>query len=315
MYSPTAVEKHIRTVIKHPDIYQEYDTALSQCIQVVEAPPLEQALTLVMWMFGTWDGALILAHSLLQGLDSVRLPPECLAASRHRISHDRFRNASTQTGEGSRWEHILPSLPMSTGDEGFFLITSTLGTLLTAKPNMSIRTTASYVRESGILCPWGASTNGHLMIRIKKLDIRAKQALASLMAGNHFTNANESVLTRLPIADGYRWNGATQKIITQWRPLIVTAFMRVCLDTAEDIDGRSAAVAVINRSVARLSRVFPDMKPLITSCWELASQDEGSTEEVLQMLEQSLQKDIGYNDKEGVDTFMVEGGEKEAANQ
>jgi len=295
LLSPTGTEKRVRDIVKQPGIYQQYESALSSCVSVVEAPPLEQALVLSMWLFGTWEGALVLAHSLLQGLDSVRLPPECLAASTHRISHDRFRSASSSCKDVCQWETILPELPMSAGAEGFFLVTSTLGTLLTAKPNMSIRTTASYIREAGILCPWGASTNGHLMIQIKKLDVRAKQALASLIAGNHFTNSKESVLTRLPIADGYRWNDATQKVMAQWKPLVVTAFMRVCLDTAETVDGREAAVAVMNRTVAHLSRTFPNAEYLISPCWHLASQTVGTTEEVLQMLEERLEKDIGYS--------------------
>ena len=282
----------IREIIKQIGIYRNYKRALSLCIQVVEAPPMEQALIMSMWLFGTWDGTYILAHSLLQGLDSVRLPPECLSASRHRISYENFRSASEKKTRG--WEQILPSLPMSSGDEGFFMITSTLGTLLSGKSNMGIRMTTSYFREAGIVCPWGASTHGHLMIRIKKLDIRAKQALASLIAGNHFTDAKESLVTRIPIAEGFRWNGVVQETMDRWRPLIVTAFMRVCLDTADEMDGRPSAVAAMNRSVAHLIRVFPHMEYLITLCWELALQPEGKTERILEMLEKSLEADIGY---------------------
>ncbi len=287
---------HVREIIKKANIYQNYQRALSQTIDVVESSPLEQALTLSTWLFGTWDGAFILANSLLQGLDTVRLPPECLQASRHRISYEKFQSTTQDTKDSNNriWSQVLPSLPMSSGDEGFFLITSTLGTLLTGRANMSVRITPSWLRDAGLICPWGATTNGHLLIPVKSLDIRAKQAMAALIAGNHFTNAKESMLTRIPIADGFRWNDIVQNVMDQWRPLVITAFIRVCLDTADDIEGRSAAEAVLKKSVEHLSLVFPASSELLTGCWKLASQAEEKTQDLLKMLEQDLERQFGY---------------------
>lgn len=283
-------KRRVREIVKTPHIYQSYKTALSQTIRVVESSPLEQTLVLATWLFATWEGAYILAHSLLRGLDQVKLPPECLMASRHRVSCERFQTALSSSSATPRWTQILPSLPMSSGDEGFFLITSTLGTLLTGKANLSIRISPSWIRDTGFVCPWGATTNGHLMVPIKMLDIRAKQALAALLAGGHFTNAKESVLTRIPIADGFAWNDVVQGIISKWRALVITAFIRVCLDTAESIEGRKAAEAVLVRSAQHLVRVFPECAKLLQQCWNLAAQpsDKTPSDKMLQVLETSL---------------------------
>lgn len=281
-------KEYVRAIVKTPHVYNNYTVALSQTIRIVEANPIQQTLVLAMWLFGTWDGVYILANSLLSGLDKVRLPPQCLAASRHRLSYQQFQNISRQ----KQWEAIIPSLPMSPGDEGFFLITSTIGTLLTGKSNMSVRISASYIRDRGFVCPWGATVNGHLMIPVKKMDIRAKQALSALLSGNHFTNAKESLSTRIPIADGFAWNDVVQNVLDQWRPLIVTAFIRVCLDTASRIKCRDEAVAVLDRSVTHLSEVFKESESLLRSCWKLAAQPQGKTEVILRLLEQNLEKSM-----------------------
>jgi hypothetical protein len=288
-------KRRVREIVKTKNVYQSYKSALSQTIRVVESSPIEQTMVLATWLFATWEGAYILANSLLRGLDLVKLPPECLMASRHRASCEQFQNVFSSSSSGvPRWTQILPSLPMSPGDEGFFLITSTLGTLLTGKANLSVRISPSWIRDAGFVCPWGATTNGHLMMPIKMMDIRAKQALAALLAGGHFTNAKESVLTRIPIADGFAWNDVIQGILSKWRALVITAFIRICLDTAEEIEGRKAAKAALVRSAQHLVGVFPDYAELLQQCWNLAAQpsDKIPSDTLLQVLEESLTRHV-----------------------
>lgn len=113
----------------------------------------------------------------------------------------------------------------------FDVIQTMLHLMVCSDITLEIKGERSHYRDSCIIYPWGSSHLRQILhFPVKRLDVRGKEACASLLAHGYFTQTSIDTGTNSVTNHTFIYNEYIQRIYNHWKPLIITLFLWRILD-------------------------------------------------------------------------------------
>jgi len=233
-------------------VYGSKKTAVEVCASIAAASQAHKAHVLAHWMLDTADGALLVGNAVLRACADMARPYieagimdafSNRAHPRPAPPGSRVEAAREQDERATRavaaWERELCAalgVPAEgpradwTTQSVTELMGDALYTLAFERACLDLRTTWRWTTVMMILCPWGRDRPFHIL-PVHDIDLRAKEALAGLVAGRAFTTSGLYVLSSTHYASTFRYNSVLNQTLSpqhedgRARGLLAAAFL------------------------------------------------------------------------------------------
>jgi len=174
-------------------------------------------------------------------MQSTRIAKECGIVSNSSPDRQTYVLAHCLFGD-PKTMRILPAFFLQASGNvvdnthPFDTIQIMLHLMISSKITLEIKGERSYYRDSAVIYPWGTSHLRQILhFPVRRLDIRGKEACATLLAHGAFTQTSVDTSTNSITNYIFLYNEYIQTVYDHWKPLLISLFLWFLKDDIEYI--------------------------------------------------------------------------------